>query len=84
MDPTQAIIAPWMQLGIVGSVVIALGVVVVMQWRRINEVTAAHMADVKACGLRSEDLLTKKIESDNALTIALTLLKETLLKDRQK
>jgi hypothetical protein len=63
-----AIVAPWAQYGILGSVVLALGVVVVFQWRHINYVVAAHMADVKACADRYADLMTKKIESDNALT----------------
>lgn len=64
----NAIIAPWAQLGLVGSVVLALGVVVVVQWRRINELVAAHMSDVKACGEKYADLMSKKIESDIALT----------------
>jgi len=77
-DPTQAIIAPWAQLGVVGSVVIALGAICFLQWKHINALRDAHLADVKACGAKTEDLLSRKIESDNALTMALTLLKDTL------
>lgn len=78
MDPTTAIIAPWAQLGIVGSVVIALGVVAWMQWHHIKTLGAAHMADVKACGDRHADLLVKKIESDNALANALDRLSDRI------
>ena len=50
MDPAlNGIIAPWAQLGIVGSVVLALGVTVYLQWRHIVDLYAAHLADVKAC-----------------------------------
>ena len=48
MDPAlNGIIAPWAQLGIVGSVVLALGVTVYLQWRHIVDLYAAHLADVK-------------------------------------
>ena len=50
MDPAlNGIVAPWAQLGIVGSVVLALGVTVYLQWRHIVDLYAAHLADVKAC-----------------------------------
>jgi hypothetical protein len=72
MDPAlNAIIAPWAQLGIVGSIVLALGVTVYLQWRHIVELYAAHLADVKACAASNADLLLKKTESDNALANAL-------------
>lgn len=71
MDPTQAIIAPWMQYGALGSVVIALGVVVMMQWRRINELSAAHLAEVKTCAAQTLDITLKKIEGDHRLADAL-------------
>ena len=72
MDPAICgIIAPWAQLGIVGSVVLALGVTVYLQWQHIKEQAAAHLADVKACATSNADLLVKKIESDNALANAL-------------
>lgn len=71
IDPTQAIIAPWMQLGIVGSVVIALAVVVVWQRKRIDETQAAHLAEVKSCAAQTMDLMLKKIASDDKLADAL-------------
>jgi hypothetical protein len=70
MDPAlNAIVAPWAQLGIVGSV--ALGVTVYLQWRHIVDLYAAHLADVKACAAQNADLLVKKTESDNNLANAL-------------
>ena len=72
MDPAlNSIIGPWGQLGIVGSVVLALGVTVYLQWQHIKDCAAAHLADVKACGDKYADLMGKKIESDNALANAL-------------
>lgn len=68
---TTAIIAPWAQYGILGSVVLALGVVVALQWKRINAVIDAHLAEVKACNAQTLDLTVKKIESDNKLADAL-------------
>lgn len=75
---TQAIIAPWMQYGALGSVVIALGIVVVMQWKRINQVTEAHLAEVRACAAQTLDIATKKIESDNKLATALEGLEKVV------
>ena len=72
MDPAiSGIIAPWAQLGIVGSVVLALGVTVYLQWKHIVDLYAAHLADVKACAATNAELLVKKIDSDNALANAL-------------
>ncbi len=68
---TTAIIAPWAQLGIVGSVVLALSVVVILQWRRINEVQAAHLAEVKACSAQTVDLVARKLEGDHRMADAL-------------
>lgn len=71
IDPTAAIIAPWMQLGVIGSVVIALGVVCVYLWKSLSEARAAHLAEVKACAAQTLDITIKKIESDNKLADAL-------------
>jgi hypothetical protein len=72
VDPAiSGIIAPWAQLGIVGSVVLALGVTVYLQWKHIVDLYAAHLADVKACATTNAELLVKKIDSDNALANAL-------------
>jgi hypothetical protein len=72
MDSTlNGIVAPWAQLGIVGSVVLALGVTVYLQWRHIVELYAAHLADVKSCAAQNADMLVKKTESDNNLANAI-------------
>jgi hypothetical protein len=72
MDPTlNGIVAPWAQLGIVGSVVLALGVTVYLQWQHIKDCSAEHLADVKAFGEKYADVLIKKSESDNALANAI-------------
>ena len=79
MDPAiNGIIAPWAQLGIVGSVVLALGITVWLQWRHIVSLYAAHLADVKACAAANADLLIKKTESDNALANALERISERI------
>ena len=72
MDPAlNGIVGPWAQLGIMGSVVLALGATVYLQWQHIKSCAAAHLADVKACGEKHAELLGRKIESDNALANAL-------------
>ena len=79
MDPAlNSIVAPWAQLGIVGSVVLALGAAVWLQWRHIVSLYAAHLADVKACAASNADLLIKKTESDNALANALERLSDRI------
>jgi hypothetical protein len=71
MDPTGAIIAPWLQLGIAGSVTIALAVAVIYLWRSWVEAKEAHLAEVKACAAQMLDMTIRKIESDNKLADAL-------------
>jgi hypothetical protein len=72
VDPAlNGIVAPWAQLGIAGSVVLALGVTVYLQWQHIKDCSAAHLADVKAFGEKYADVLIKKSESDNALANAI-------------
>ena len=44
---------------------------VYLQWQHIKDVTAAHLADVKAFGDKYADVLIKKSESDNALANAI-------------
>ena len=79
MDPAlNGIIAPWAQLGIVGSVVLALGVTVYLQWRHIVALYAAHLADVKVCAAQNADLLVKKTKSDNNLANALERLSDRI------
>jgi hypothetical protein len=73
-----SIIGPWGQLGIVGSVVLALGTMIWLQWQHIRAASAAHLADVKACGEKHADLLARKIESDNALANALNRIADRI------
>ncbi len=70
MDPTGAIIAPWAQFGIVGSVTLALGVAVVYLWRSLHEAKDGP-AEVRACAAQMLDVTIRKIESDNRLADAL-------------
>lgn len=71
IDTTAAIIAPWMQLGVVGSVVIALGIVCAYLWRSLTAARDSHLAEVKACAAQTLEITVKKIESDNKLADAL-------------
>jgi hypothetical protein len=73
MDPalTAAGLGPWAQLGIVGSVVIALAGTVILLWRALSQTRAEHMADVRACHAQTLDITIRKIESDNKLAHAL-------------
>lgn len=78
VDPTSAILGPWAQFGLVGSVTIALGVVVIYLWRALHEAKAAHLAEVKACNAQMLDLTIKKIEADNSLAKALEGLEKVV------
>jgi hypothetical protein len=72
MDPAlNAVIGPWGQWGIVGSVVIALGVVCFMQWSHIKAQSAAHLADVKAYGDKYAELLLENNKTMTALASAI-------------
>ena len=73
MDPalTAAGLAPWAQLGIVGSVVVTLCGTVILLWRTLSQSRSEHMADVRTCYAQTLDLTVKKIESDNKLAHAL-------------
>lgn len=72
MDPAlNSVIAPWGQLGIVGSVVIGLGVVAWRLWGSVTEAKAAHLADVKAYADKYAELLIKNSETMTALANAI-------------
>ena len=73
MDPalTAAGLGPWAQLGIVGSVVIALAGTVILLWRALSQSRAEHMDDIRGCHAQTLDIAIKKIESDNKLAHAL-------------
>ena len=75
MDPAlNSIIGPWGQLGVVGSVVLALGAANIFQWRRqeslqraIEALQDARLQDAWRCTERYIDMLAKKIETDNRM-----------------
>ncbi len=73
MDPTltAAGLGPWTQLGIVGSVVLALAWTVILLWRALSQTRAEHMADVRSAHAQTLDITIRKIESDNNLANAL-------------
>lgn len=75
MDPAlNSIIGPWGQLGIVGSVVLALGAVNILQWRRsgdlqknIDTLHEARRADAERCTDKYTDILVKNLETNNRM-----------------
>lgn len=72
MDPTlNSILGPWGQFGIIGSVVIALGATVFLQWHHIKTLSAAHLADVKAYGDKYAELLIENSKTQTALANAI-------------
>jgi hypothetical protein len=78
MDPLTAILGPWGQFGIFGSIVIALGTVVVFQWQHIKNVTAAHLADVKEFGKTYADVLLENSKTNTALANAIERIGDKL------
>lgn len=67
----DAVIAPWAQMGIIGAVVIALGIVVVMLWSRLEKANEGRLNCEREFGKLCLDITVKKIESDNKLADAL-------------
>jgi hypothetical protein len=64
---TDAIIRTWAERGLVGSVVIALAVVAIMLWRKVDALHEARRVDSKECTDRYTDMLAKTIESNNRM-----------------
>lgn len=64
---TDAIIRTWAERGLVGAVVLALGIVAVIFWRKIDALHEARRVDAKECTDRYADMLARKIESDNRM-----------------
>jgi hypothetical protein len=67
-------LAPWAQYGILGSVVIVLALVNVVQWRDrvallkvIAGLHEARLADSKECTSKYVDMLTRNIETNNRM-----------------
>lgn len=71
MDPTQVIIGPWAQYGVLGSVVVALGLVCWKLWQALDKRTEAHMAAVERCHEKTLDMTIKNIEAQNRMSDAL-------------
>lgn len=67
----DAAVAPWAQLGIVGSVVIVLAIICVLLWRKLERAQEACLSEVRACAAATLDITIKKIESDSKLADAL-------------
>lgn len=78
MDPTQAIIAPWMQYGVLGSVVIGLGVITVALWRALDKRTEAHMAAVERCHQQNLETNLKYAEACNRLSNSMVGLEQVV------
>lgn len=73
MDPTKVIdqiTAPWAGT-LIGSVVIALGAGLVILAIMLYRSWQAHLAEVKSCGEKNADMLTKNIEAQNRTADAL-------------
>lgn len=62
---TDAIIRTWAERGLVGAVVLALGLVVVLFWRKIDALHESRRLDAKECTDRYTEMLAKNIESNN-------------------
>jgi hypothetical protein len=78
MDPLTAILGPWAQLGIVGSIVVALGTVCVYQWQHIKAQAAAHLADVKVYADKYSDVLLETSKTQTALANAIERIGDKL------
>lgn len=75
MEPAlNSILSPWGQLGIVGSIVIALGVTVYLQWKHIIARSDSHLADVKAYGDKYAEVLIENSKTQTALANAIERL----------
>lgn len=75
----QMILAPWGQLGVVGSVVLALGVVCLMQWRHIKETTEAHIVSIKEFGDKFAELITENTKTNAQLAGAIDRLRDRMI-----
>lgn len=78
----DAVITPWIQMGIVGSVVLALAVVVIVLWRRdtaastarateMREMNDARLKEVRECGAQYLETTKQLMTSNNKLADSL-------------
>lgn len=61
----DAIVKTWAERGLVGAVVLSLGLVVILFWRKIDALHEARRQDNKECTDRYTDMLARNIESNN-------------------
>lgn len=78
MDPLTPILGPWGQMGILGSIVVSLGTVVVYQWNHIKALTAAHLADVKEYADKYSGILLENSKTQTALANAIERIGDKL------
>lgn len=78
-DPVNTLMAPWAQFGIVGAVVIALAIVVIHLWQKLNTTQSTLLAKVEVNADNMRDLAVKQIDSNNKLANSLDGL-ETVVK----
>ncbi len=71
----NAIVGPWSQLGILGSVVLARGAVIIFLWRRhealqraIDALYEARLADRERYSDRIADLLVRSLDTSNRVS----------------
>ncbi|MFA5898630.1 MAG: hypothetical protein WC829_05900 [Hyphomicrobium sp.] len=78
----DAVITPWIQTGIIGSVVLALAVVVIILWRRdiaaskayaadMREMSEARLKEVRECGAQYLETTKQLMMSNNKLADSL-------------
>lgn len=75
---TAAVLGPWQQFGLVGSVVIALSAAIVMLWRALDSRTVAHLRAVEKCHEQTLDISVKQTEANNRMASALDGLEKVV------
>lgn len=85
MDPISALLGPWAQLGVVGTVVIALALDRRSLWTRIKELTEKgdraadrHLADVKDCAEKNAQIVSENTKAYAALASAIERMGDKL------
>jgi hypothetical protein len=82
MDPASGavtiLLAPWAQLGAIGAIVVGLGLIGWILWKKLeasraetNQARAEHLADVKSFGKEYAEALLENSKSNAALAVAI-------------
>jgi hypothetical protein len=82
MDPASGavtiLLAPWAQLGAIGAIVVGLGLIGWILWKKLeasraetNLARAEHLADVKSFGEKYAEALLENSKSNAALAVAI-------------